>query len=502
MTTATRVDPSWISSDPYRHLIDGESRGDGAPQPVTDPSTGDEPASWLEATPDEVDAAIESARKSFDSGAWARMSNAARADVLETCAGRIRQDASRLATLEALDTGKAVGGAEIFDVYEAATAFSFAAGVARDLHGDVRRASFPPQLLPGGGPDILTLRLPEPAGVVAELLPWNGPLMTGSQRIAAALAAGCSIVAKPPEEAVISLTELGQILIECGLPPGVLNVVLGAGETVGEQLVADPRIDLVSLTGSPETGRRVMATASANLTPVHLELGGKAPVVVFADADMDAAAQWAMMAAFVNMGEVCVAGSRLLVERSAYDEVSGAVAAMAAGLPIGDALDPSTFIGPLVNTAHADRVRGFVDGALADGSAEMIGGGEVPDGLPSSFVAPTVLGNVQKGSTIEQTEVFGPVLSALAFDDEEEAVEVANGTQYGLNATVFTSDIERAFRMAQRLNVGEVNINHHFSAEMNGGRGEPRKASGFSRTGVDAYTAPKSVSLTTGLGLG
>jgi acyl-CoA reductase-like NAD-dependent aldehyde dehydrogenase len=502
MSAAIRIDPSWLSSDPYCHLIDGEFRGGGSVHAIIDPSTGEAPASWVEATSSEVGDAIASARQSFDKGTWKRMSNAARADVLEACAARIRQDAKRLAALEALDTGKAVGGAEIFDVYEAATAFSYAAGVARDLHGDVRRASFPPQLLPDGGPDILTLRLPEPVGVVAELLPWNGPLMTGSQRIATALAAGCSIVAKPPEEAVICLTELGRILIDCGLPPGVLNVILGPGETVGEQLVADPRIDLVSLTGSLETGRRVMATAAENLTPVHLELGGKAPVIVFADANMEAAAQWAMMAAFVNMGEICVAGSRLLVERSAYDEVAGTVAAMAAGLPIGDALDPSTFIGPLINIAHADRVRGFVDGALADGSAEVIGAGTVPEGLPSSFVAPTVLGNVQTGSTLEQTEVFGPVLAALAFDDEEEALKIGNGTPYGLNATVFTSDMERAFRMAQQLNVGAVNINHHFSPEMNGGRGEPRKSSGFSRTGVDAYVSPKSVSFPTGLGLG
>ena len=175
---------------------------------------------------------------------------------------------------------------------------------------------------------------------------------------------------------------------------------------------------------------------------------------------------------------------------------------MAAGLPIGDALDPSTFIGPLVNNAHADRVRGFVDGALADGSAEMIGAGIVPEGLPSSFVAPTVLGNVQAGSTLEQTEIFGPVLAALAFDDEEEALRIGNATPYGLNATVFTSDLERAFRMAQQLNVGEVNINHHFAAEMNGGRGEPRKSSGFSRTGVNAYVSSKSVSFTSGLDLG
>jgi acyl-CoA reductase-like NAD-dependent aldehyde dehydrogenase len=502
MATDSRVDPAWIRPDPYRQLIDGEQRGEGDAHAVIDPSTGESPATWLAATSSEVDQAIGAARRSFDAGVWARMSNAARAEVLDSVAVRIRQDATRLATLEALDTGKAVGGAEVFDVYEAATAFAYAAGIARDLHGDVRRASFPPQLLPGGGPDLLTLRLPEPAGVVAELLPWNGPLMTGSQRIAAALAAGCSIVAKPPEEAVVTLTELGRILLECGLPPGVLNIVLGPGESVGEQLVGDPRIDLVSLTGSVETGRRVMTMAAANLTPVHLELGGKSPVVVFADADIDQAAMWAMMAAFVNMGEVCVAGSRLLVERSVYDDVTGAVAAMAAGLPIGDALAPDTFIGPLVNTDHADRVRGFVDTAIGDGTAELVGGGQVPDGLPSSFVAPTVLGNVTRGSTVEQTEIFGPVLASLPFDDEDEALAIANGTPYGLNATVFTNDIGRAFRVSQRLNVGEVTINHHFSAEMNGGRGEPRKSSGFSRTGVEAYTTIKSVSLPANPSLG
>jgi acyl-CoA reductase-like NAD-dependent aldehyde dehydrogenase len=199
---------------------------------------------------------------------------------------------------------------------------------------------------------------------------------------------------------------------------------------------------------------------------------------------------------------VCVAGSRLLVERSVYDDVTGAVAAMAAGLPIGDALDPDTFIGPLVNTDHADRVRRFVDSAISDGSAEMVGGGQVPDGLPSSFVAPTVLGNVTRGSAVEQTEIFGPVLASLPFDDEDEALAIANGTPYGLNATIFTNDIGRAFRVSQRLDVGEVTINHHFSAEMNGGRGEPRKSSGFSRTGVEAYTTTKSVSLPANPSLG
>ena len=244
-----------------------------------------------------------------------------------------------------------------------------------------------------------------------------------------------------------TIVELAGILRDCGLPDGTLNVVLGPGETVGEQLVADPRVDLVSLTGGVETGSRVMATAARNITPVHLELGGKSPVLVFPDADLEQAASWAMMAAFVNMGEVCVAGSRLLVHDSVYDEVVHRVAEQAAQLPIGDALDPGTFIGPLITEAHAGRVRGFIARAVDDDSAEVVGGGTVPDGSRSTFVAPTVLGRVRRGTELEQTEVFGPVLAAASFADEDEAVRMANGTRYGLNATVFTRDIERAFRL-------------------------------------------------------
>jgi acyl-CoA reductase-like NAD-dependent aldehyde dehydrogenase len=495
-----RIEPSWFSAEPYVQWIDGAARGDGAAQPVIDPSTGAPVARWAEATPAEIDAAVAAARRTFDDGVWRRASLAGRAEVLERVAQRLRDERERLASLEALDTGKAVGGAIVYDLYEAATAFSYAAGIARDLHGDVRRSSFPPELLPGGGPELLTMRLREPAGVVAELLPWNGPLMTGSQRIAAALAAGCSVVAKPPEEAVITIVELARILADAGLPAGVFNVVLGRGETVGEALVADPRVDLVSLTGSVETGARVMEIASRNLTPVHLELGGKSPVIVFADADLDAAIGWAMMAAFVNMGEVCVAGSRLLVDAAVYEDVVAGVAGASSGLPIGDALDSETFIGPLITEAHADRVRGFVDRSLANGEAEVVGGGSLPDGSARTFVPPTVLGRVRPESEIGQSEVFGPVLASMSFDSEDEAVALANGTRYGLNATVFTRDLERAFRIADRLDVGEVNVNCHFSPEMNGGRGEPRKSSGASRTGVEAYTALKAVNIQTSAG--
>jgi acyl-CoA reductase-like NAD-dependent aldehyde dehydrogenase len=490
-----RIRADWLSPHPYPQLIDGRESHDGDVRPVFDPSTGGRPASYLAASSAEVEAAIAAARTSFDAKVWQRMPGPRKAEVLEAAAAAIRADAGRLAALEAMDTGKAVSGALTNDVYEAANAFSYAAAVCRTTHGDVRRSSFPPELLPGGGPDLLTLRLREAAGVVAELLPWNGPLMTGSQRIASALAAGCSIVAKPPADAVVTLVELGRILTAAGLPAGVLNIVLGAGSTVGEQLITDPRFDLISLTGGTDTGRHVMAAAARNLTPVHLELGGKSPVVVFADADLDQAVGWAMMAAFVNMGEVCVAGSRLLIEESVYDQVVEAVAAAAATLPVGDALDPDTFIGPLINERHADRVRGYVRRALDAGDASVVGKPVLPDGLRPTYVAPTVLGRVRPGCEVEQQEVFGPVLAAMPFRDEAEAVALANGTEYGLNGTVFTRDIERAFRFSDALDCGEVNVNCHFAPDMNGGRGEPRRASGFAKTGVDAYTRTKAVNV-------
>ena len=495
MISGARYEPSWVDSDPYPQLVDGRALLDGPLHDVIDPSTGDVVARWAEATADEVDAALAAARRSFDGGAWSRAPLARRAEILDAAAQAIWDQGERLVTLESLDTGKSVSGARHFDLYEAAAAFSYAAGACRDLHGDVRPASYPPDLFPGGGPQIVTMRMRDPAGVVVELLPWNAPLMTGSQRLAAGLAAGCSFVVKPPEEAVISTINLARLLESAGLPAGVLNVILGPGETTGEQLVADPRVDLISLTGSVATGQRVMTLAARHLTPVHLELGGKAPVIVFADADLDQAVRWATMAAFVNNGQVCVAGSRLLAERPVYDDVVDAVAKAAAGLPMGDALDPATFLGPLVTEDHADRVRGFLDRAVGSGAARVTGSPPAAPAQPRTFVPPTVLRDVRPGTEIEQEEVFGPVLAALAFETEDQALAIANDTRFGLNATVFTRDIERAFRAFAGLRCGEVNVNCHFTPDMNGAKGEPRKMSGVSAADVEAYTVRKAMNL-------
>lgn len=494
-TTQMHAPAVMLDADPYPQIVEGRELRGGQVRRLLDPSTGEVVGSWCEATDDEVDAAVAAARKSFDGGEWRRMPPPRRAEVLQAVADAIRADAERLATLEAIDTGKPITGALAYDLYEAATAFAFAAGVGRDLHGDVRRAAYPPTLFPNGGPEVLTLRVREPVGVVAELLPWNGPLMTGSQRLAAALAAGCSVVAKAPEEAVVGVVELARLLARCGVPTGVVNVLLGRGERVGERLVTSAGVDLVSLTGSVATGQRVMELASRRLTAVNLELGGKSPVVVFADADLKQAVQWATMAAFVNMGEVCVAGSRLLVEASVYDEVVSGIAEAVAGLRVGPALDPDTFVGPLVSVEHARRVRGYVERALAAGDAQIAGQSSLPPGLPATFVPPVVLTGVHPGCEIEQDEIFGPVLVVLPFRDEGEALAIANDTRYGLNATVFTRDLERAFRIAEGFVCGEVNVNCHFAPDMNGGRGEPRRMSGLSRAGIDAYTTLRAINV-------
>jgi acyl-CoA reductase-like NAD-dependent aldehyde dehydrogenase len=492
------IDPAWLPADGLiPALIDGrEVRGD-ARRACTDPYTGEVFAHAAESSRDDVDLAIAAARRTFDDASWRGLHATARADVLDRMAEIITAESARLAALETMDTGKGYFSALHNDAYEAAQAFRYAASALRTHTSDVHRGNYPPGLIPGG-PELVVVRLDDPVGVVAELLPWNGPLMTGSQRIAMALAAGCSIVVKPPVDAVVSAVEIGRIALRAGVPAGVLNVVLGRGSTVGEALVTDPRVDLVSLTGGVETGKRVMAAAAANLTPVHLELGGKSPAVVFADADLDAAAQWITIGAFSNQGEVCVAGTRVLIQDSVYDEVVDRIGQATAALPLGDPFDPDVFIGPLIHTAHAESVRGYIDRAVARGDAGVAAQGSLTAGLPDTFVPATLLRDVKPGSEVEQSEIFGPVLGASSFATEQEAFLRANGTSFGLAGAVFTADASRAWRAATALDCGEVYVNTYYVGAINGGRGEPRRQSGFSRTGFEAYTRKKSITFNFG----
>lgn len=489
--------PAWVRTTPYPQSISGVESAEGETFPLVNPATGDAVGSWSEATATEVDRAIAAARTSFDDGRWRRMPPVRRAEVLTRIADAIDARKAELIGLDCVSTGKVFLGGIGYDGYEAVNAWRGAAAHVRQEAGEVRDAYFPPGLFPGDGPRILSIRRPEAAGVVAELLPWNAPLYTGSERLAGALAAGCSVVAKPSEESPASFVELARIAIECGLPEGVFNVVLGRGETVGDKLIRDPRVDLVSITGSVETGIKVYEIAASQMKRVNLELGGKAPVVVFADADLENVALWGMMSAFNNMGEVCVAGTRMIVEASVYDDVVAAVVGAASGLPIGDQFAPDTFVGPLINVEHAERVRGFIDRAVQDG-ASVAGGGTVPDGLGRAFVAPTVIGDVVAGSELEQREVFGPVLAAMKVSSEEEAIVRANSTQYGLAASVFTGSIERAYRVASALDAANVQVNHHYSADSSVPRGTPRKRSGTGFAGVAAYQAPKTIDINLG----
>ncbi|WP_424936309.1 MULTISPECIES: aldehyde dehydrogenase family protein [Bacteria] len=492
------LDPRWLPAGGLvPSIVDGAEIVDGPRRECRDPYTGAVFAQAVDADPSQVERAIAAARRTFDERTWRGMHATARADVLDRVADIVGAEAPRLAALETIDTGKGYYSALHNDAYEAAQAFRYAASALRTHASDVRHGSYPPAIVPDG-PELVVLRFDDPAGVVAELLPWNGPLMTGSQRIAMALAAGCSIVVKPPVDAVVSAVEIGRIALRAGVPAGVLNVVIGGGSTSGNALVTDPRIDLVSLTGGVETGKRVMAAAAQNLTPVHLELGGKSPAIVFEDADLDAAAQWITIGAFANQGEVCVAGTRVLVHESVYDALVEKIAQATAALPVGDPFDSGVFIGPLIHAAHAENVRGFIDRAVAGADAGIAAQGVLPEGAPATFVPPTLLRDVRPGSEVEQQEIFGPVLGAMSFTDEAEAIARANGTSFGLAGAVFTSDNARAFRVSRALDCGEVYVNTYYVGAINGGRGEPRRNSGFSRTGLEAYTRKKSVTFNVG----
>ena len=472
---------------PDRHWIDGEWRAarSGRTMESCDPGSGRAFICFAAGDAADVDDAVDSSRRAF-AGVWSSTRPAERGRILSRAAVLIRAHADRLAVAESLDSGKPVGEAA-GDVAGAARAFEYYAGACDKLQGDT---------IPLGR-DYMAFTLNEPVGITAHIIPWNYPISTTARGVAPALAAGCTAIVKPAEQTPMTALMLAEILAEAGLPAGVLNVVTGTGAAAGAPLVAHPRIRHVTFTGSVATGSAVMAAAARNITSVTLELGGKSPVVVLADCDMDAAIDGVLGAIYENAGQICSAGSRLVIERRIHASFLERLVARTKALTLGHGLrNPQ--VGPLSSAAHLAKVAGYVADAKARGVEVAVGGAVTTDPETGAgwFFQPTILDDVNADDRVVQEEIFGPVLAVQIIDDAEEALAVANGTAFGLVAGIYTKDITRALRLARDIDAGQVYINEYFA----GGIETPfggNKASGFGREkgleGLRAYCKVKSV---------
>jgi aminomuconate-semialdehyde/2-hydroxymuconate-6-semialdehyde dehydrogenase len=470
------------------HVINGEETesADGARFRTVDPWTR---RPWAEVAlggPQDAGRAVAAARLAFDEGPWPRMGFAERGALLQGLADLIVANAGELAMADTTDMGKPISESRGNDVPRAATNFRFFADHARLATADA---------LPMDSGHHAYTRF-EPAGVVAAIAPWNFPLMLESWKVAPALAWGNTVVLKPAEDTPASATMLARLAIAAGFPPGVLNVVQGYGpDSAGAALTADPRVDRITFTGESGTGRLISAAAAAHLTPVSLELGGKGANLVFADADLSTAVDWSIRAIFTNAGQVCLAGSRLYVQRPVYDEFLDRFCAAAEALVIGDPKVPDTQLGPLASKEHYRKVRSYVDAIEAQGGKIATGG--LWDGPGEHWVVrPTVVTDAPPDAPVSTEEIFGPVVVVHPFDTEGQAVAAANDTPYGLNAMVFTENLSRAHRVSAALKAGTVWANCFFIRDLRapfggvGDSGVGREGGNFSR---EFFTEPKAV---------
>lgn len=474
------------------NYIGGEFRaqGDGGAIAVFDPATGEQMCAVPAAGQGDVDAAVAAARHCFDTRSWRAKKPAARAEAMWKFSDLLMAHVDEFADIEVRDNGMPLASARRL-VERSADVFRYYAGMATKIHGLTAEVSI-------GTGDMHAYSLSEPVGVVAAITPWNGPIVTVASKVAPAIAAGCSVVIKPAEQTPMSALRLARLVQDSGLfPAGLINVVNGYGSVAGAALVEHDGVDKVTFTGSTEVGKTLIRASASNMKRVSLELGGKSPVFIFDDADIDRAIMGAAMGIFANSGQVCFAGSRLYIQRGIYDRVIDGVSRIARSLKLGNGLDPATQLGPIISTRQMERILAYVDAGIRDGAELVVGGARV--GTQGYFVAPTVFANRTGADIIiAREEIFGPILTAMPFDGLEDVERLANATPYGLGGGIFTSNVSTAHSAAKLIQSGNIWINCYGGTDLSlpfGGY----KQSGWGREqgveGITAFLESKSVYL-------
>ncbi|MGC5255470.1 aldehyde dehydrogenase family protein [Gordonia sp. DT218] len=466
--------------------------GNGDTIPIINPVTEEPIAEFADGGLQAVDEAVSRARKSFESGSWSGLPGSERAKIMWRIADRIDERADELAALDSLNTGMNYDQARSI-MGTSAEIFRYYGGWCTKLNGiahDVQQTGG----ITGAYSNMHAYTLKEPYGVVGLIFPWNGPVFNAAAKLGPALAAGCSMIAKPAEETPLSAILLEQIIAEAGVPDDVVNLVTGYGHTSGKALAEHPDVEKVAFTGSTEVGKQILTAASGNLKRVMLELGGKSPVLIYDDADLEAAITMAAMGIFIHSGQGCICGSRIFVQRGVYEQVVEGISMVANGVKLGGPDEEGTLIGPLISEKQLNRVMGFVDEGKRNG-VEVVTGGERLD-RRGYFVHPTVVTDVDPSMSLYQQEIFGPVVAIMPFDDDDEVVALANNSDYGLAATAWTKDIARAHRLAKRLHAGTVTLNCQMVFDHSmpfGGYKQSGWGHEWGREGVESYLQTKTV---------
>jgi p-cumic aldehyde dehydrogenase len=478
---------------PNRKLLIGgqwQSSGSGEHIELINPATGKVFSQIESATAEDVDKAVQAARATFENPAWRQMRPLDRSKLLERVAQLIEDNADELAMLECIDNGKPKHLAAVVDVPAAAAVFRYMAGWCTKITGKTLPVS-------GDGSLYHAYTLREPVGVVGAIVPWNYPLAMAAWKVAPALAAGCTVILKPSEITPLTALRLGELVLEAGIPEGALNIITGYGPTAGEAMITHRGIDKIAFTGSTAVGKHILRTSADDLKRVSLELGGKSPTIIMPDADLEQAIPGAAMAIFFNSGQICFAGSRLLVHKDIYDVVIEGVAQVAKALPLGSGLDPQTMIGPIVSKQQQEKILGYIDIGRAEGSEVVVGGGTGGQS-EGYFVEPTILSNTKPDQRVFQEEIFGPVLTATPFSDIDEAIRLGNQTHFGLGANVWSKNVDSCHTLASALNAGTVWTNCYFVIDPAlpfGGFKESGIGREVGEEGITMYTESKSVCL-------